>query len=294
MLKIKILLIDDEKDFRESTVRTLSRRGFEVDDVGSGQEGLDYLTTATPDLIILDLKMAEMDGITTLKNIRNEHGDLPVIILTGHGDFDSALTGIKLEIVDFLQKPVDIDHLAYKIRHLLNAKYAKPLLERSIPDLMVDIDSYRKIYIDQTITEALSELRDSLDSPVSGKITETGHRSILVLDRSEHIVGLLRMVDVLGMAVPQWMVGDPYRSFYTGIFLAQCKVLGDRVVGDYIHKEDLIAIDEQTSLIEATVLMAENSLINLPVIRNGQIVGILRDKDIFLEILHIAVDDWTP
>ncbi len=289
MSKIRILLVDDEKEFRESTARTLSRRGFNVDDVGGGGEALEYLKTTTPDLIILDLKMAEMDGITTLKHIRDLHGDLPVIILTGHGDFDSALSGIKLEIVDFLQKPVDIDYLAHNIHNLLNVKYAKPLNEKTVADLMVNVNSYRKVYIDQRLSDALKELRDSINAPVFGKVTEIGHRSILIADRGERIVGLLRMVDVLGMAAPEWMFDDSYRSFYTGMFLAQCKVIGERPVGDYIDVEDLITIHEHTPLIEAAVLMAENRLINLPVARDGQIVGILRDKDLFQEILHIVL-----
>ncbi len=291
MSNIKILLVDDEQEFRASTARTLSRRGFDVDDVGGGAEALEYLKTTTPDMIVLDLKMADMDGLTTLQHIRDAHGDIPVIILTGHGDFNSALSGIRMEIADFLQKPVDIDQLADKIRRLLNVKFAKPLVERTVKDLMVRVDSYRKIYADQTISEALEALRTSLDAPVSGKVTEMGHRSVVVLDRDEKVVGLLRMVDVIGMSVPEWMFDDPYRSFYTGMFLAQCKVIGDRIVGDYFDKEEMIAIHEHTPLIEAAVNMAEHRLINLPVLRGGEVVGILRDKDLFREVLHIALGD---
>jgi DNA-binding response OmpR family regulator len=291
MSKIKILLVDDEKDFRESTARTLSRRGFTVDDVGGGPEALVYLQTSTPDLIILDLKMAEMDGITTLQHIRKIQSKLPVIILTGHGDFDSALSGIKLEIVDFLQKPVDIDFLAHKINQLLSVKWVKPLAEKSVTELMVPVDSYRSVHTDQLAVEALKQLRESATAPVSAKIMEIGHRSILVKDRSEKVVGLLRIVDVLGMATLEWLFNTPYRSFYTGMFLAQCKVLGDGVISDFIDEEKLLTITEHTPLIEATVLMAENNLINLPVTRDGRVVGILRDKDIFQEILHIALGD---
>lgn len=291
MSKIKILLVDDEKDFRESTARTLKRRGFDVDGVAGGTQALEYLKTVRPDLIVLDLKMADMDGITTLKHIRGEHGDIPVIILTGHGDFESALSGITLEIVDFIQKPVDVDHLAHRIRDLLSVKHANPLSERTVLELMVGVQSYRSVYSDQTIAEALEELRNSLDAPVSGKVTETGHRTILVMDRKGDVVGLLRRIDVLGMAAPEWMFDDPYRSFYTGMFLAQCKVIGGRVVGEYFENEEMISIQVHTPLMEAAVLMAENRLINLPVMWKGKVVGILRDKDVFREILHIVLGD---
>ncbi len=289
MSYIHILLVDDEQDFRHSTVKTLARRGFAIDDVGSGAEALDYLQHAMPDLIVLDLKMPEMDGLTTLKHIRARHGDLPVIILTGHGDFDSALSGIKLEIVDFLQKPIDIDELADKIHRLLHSQYAKPLTEPNVADLMVTVDHYESVYEDQPLSLALKKIRTSVDAELAGEASGGGHRSILVLTRDEQVIGLLRMVDVIGMAAPAWMFDDPYCSFYTGMFLAQCKVIGDQAVGNFIDPDDMLAVDEQAPLIEAAVIMAENRLINLPVLRDGKVVGILRDKDLFRQVLHIAL-----
>jgi DNA-binding response OmpR family regulator len=290
-MKTKVLLVDDERDFRESTRLTLARRGYDVDTAGGGDEALKYLETTRPDLIILDLRMAEMDGITTLRNIRSSQGDIPVIILTGYGDFDSALSGIKLEIVDFLQKPVDIDYLAQRINHLLTVRRSIPLKEKTVSELMVPVDSYLGIYADEKVFSALKLLRDSMHTPVRGKVTETGHRSILVKNREENVVGLLRMVDILRMAAPEWMFDASYRSFFTGMFLAQCKVFGELVVGDFLNVEEFISITEKTPLIEASVLMAERRLINLPVLRDGRVVGILRDKDLFQEILDIILGE---
>ena len=288
---IHILLVDDEPEFRESTARTLSRRGFSVDGVGSGQAALDYLKTATPDLVILDLKMAGMDGITALQRIRENHARLPVIILTGHGDYDSALSGIKLEVVDFMQKPVDIDFLATKVRKILSHhEDQRAMRERSVTDLMIPAESYKILYADQTIKEALVLLRESLHSPVAGKVTEVGHRSVLVKERDESLVAVVRVLDILHMASPFWLIDSPYGSYYTGMFLAQCKTFGEARLGSFIDVDELTVIAEDTPLMEAVVIMARERLINLPVMRDGKIVGMLRDKDLFHEILNITLD----
>ncbi|MBM3790737.1 MAG: response regulator, partial [Acidobacteria bacterium] len=286
--RIKVLLVDDEREFRASAAQTLSRRGFDVRDAGSGAEALALLAEEKPDLVILDLKMAEMDGIATLSEIRKTHGALPVIILTGYGDFDSALSGIKLEIVDFLQKPVDIELLANRIRSLVAEPTIEVLKERTVADLMTPPDNYTTVYIDQKVREALVLLGESLSARVEGGLASIGRRSILVRDRHERLVGLLRFVDILKMIAPDWLASTPYRSFYTGMFLAQCKVFGEAPLSDYVNSDEMIIIGEDTPLMEAAVIMAEKRLINLPVMRGGKLIGVLRDKDLFEEIRRIA------
>ena len=112
---LKLLLVDDEDDFRLATSTTLKRRGFEVEEAANGEEALACIKQKRPDIVLLDMKMPGMSGIETLKEIRAIDANLPVIILTGHGDYDSAMAGIKLEIVDFLQKPVDVDQLGHDV-----------------------------------------------------------------------------------------------------------------------------------------------------------------------------------
>ena len=133
---IKILLVDDEKDFRTASSKALERRGFIVTTAANGEEALNYIHLEMPDIVLLDLLMPGMSGIETLQRIRKINSSLPVIILTGHGSFHDALAGINLDIVDFLQKPMDLDLLDLRIRKALEPESGKLLKERTISELM--------------------------------------------------------------------------------------------------------------------------------------------------------------
>ena len=135
---VRVLLIDDEHEFRAATRAPLERRGFSVSEAPDGLTGLALVIEEQPDVVLLDLRMPRLSGLETLSRIREVAPHLPVIVLTGHGRFDDALAGIRLEIVDFLQKPVHIDELAARIRALLERPGPpEPLRERTIRELMV-------------------------------------------------------------------------------------------------------------------------------------------------------------
>lgn len=291
MKEIKLLLVDDEMEFRLVTTQALTRRGFSVVEAESGERALELLREELPDIVVLDLRMEGMDGIDTLIHIRKDHKNLPVLILTGHGGFDEAKIGIRLGIVDYLQKPVDVSRLAARIRKLLERGRGQPLNERTIDELMVPISAYQRVYDDQPVREVITVLRDALFPGISGKVTEEGHRTLLVFDRHERFVGCLRLNDLLEMMIPEVMRQSPYVSYFTGMFLAQCKVVGNQPVGDIIGKQN--TIDPRAPLMEALCLMVSNKLINLPVVQGGELVGMLRDKDLLLEIaLSIGEEDY--
>jgi DNA-binding NtrC family response regulator len=84
MSNLKILLIDDEEDFRKILGARITRWGYELLEAGSGQEGIDVLTRDKPDIIILDYIMPGMDGVATLREIRKLDDKIPVIIFTAH------------------------------------------------------------------------------------------------------------------------------------------------------------------------------------------------------------------
>jgi DNA-binding NtrC family response regulator len=109
--KIRVLLVDDEVDFRETLCKILKRRGMEVRVAGSGSEALACLASETHDVVVLDLKMPGMDGLETLNRMASDHSSVPVIMLTGHGTVAAALEAIRHQVFDFLLKPVPIDQL---------------------------------------------------------------------------------------------------------------------------------------------------------------------------------------
>jgi DNA-binding NtrC family response regulator len=111
----RILLVDDEKVFTDNMTRLLTTRGYLVTAVDNGEAALQILGEKDFDVIVLDLKMPGMDGITTLKEICKLGIFTQTLILTGHGSIDTALEAIKLGAYDYLTKPCEIDDLVNKI-----------------------------------------------------------------------------------------------------------------------------------------------------------------------------------
>ncbi len=279
--KLKLLLVDDEDEFRQATSRTLSRRGFIVTEAANGESALKAIWLERPDIVILDLKMPGIGGIETLQNIREIDPVLPVIILTGHGDFNNAMAGIKLEVIDFIQKPVDVDQLGIHIRNLLENGNDSPLREPTIAELMAPPSLYPKVYVDEPMNSVLKNIRAAYLKAVPEGFLPGQVRSALVYDREEKFVGIVRFSDFLKLILPSFLGDSPYSSFFTGMFLAQCKVAGDRTIEELVRKQ--VFVDVKAPLMEGVHLLVEHKLINIPVIQDGELVGILRGRDIILE-----------
>lgn len=113
--KIRVLVVDDEKDFASAIAERLARRGFGAVAVYSAAEALTYLGSSPADVVVLDLKMPGMDGLTALREIRKLHPGVQIIVLTGHGTVASGIEGMQGGAADFLQKPVTIDVLCTAI-----------------------------------------------------------------------------------------------------------------------------------------------------------------------------------
>jgi len=114
-----ILIVDDEKNMRFVVGRALRGAGHDVHEAASGEEALMSFEESLPDMIILDQRMPGMDGITTLTRIRQEHPGLPVIMLTAHGNVESAVEAMKAGATDYLTKPFDVEELKLSVEKAL-------------------------------------------------------------------------------------------------------------------------------------------------------------------------------
>jgi DNA-binding NtrC family response regulator len=111
----KILLVDDEVVFTKNMSKLLVNRGYHVTAVNRGDAAIRAMEEDDFDVVVLDLKMPGMDGITTLKEIKKLGLFTETLILTGHGSIDTALEAIKLGAYDYLTKPCEINELVEKI-----------------------------------------------------------------------------------------------------------------------------------------------------------------------------------
>jgi two-component system nitrogen regulation response regulator NtrX len=121
-LKPKVLVIDDEEAIRQSLQMMFEYEGYDCLQAAGGAAGLKILDSYQPDLIFLDIKMPQMDGLEVLKEIKTREGAPPVVILSGHGTVKTAVEATKLGAYDFIEKPPDSDRILLVARNALSQR----------------------------------------------------------------------------------------------------------------------------------------------------------------------------
>ena len=121
---IQVLLIEDEESIRRVMSRILKEENhqYEITEAVDGKQGLDLLFKRQFDLVLCDIKMPKMDGIEVLKKAKDEMLNIPFIMLTGHGNIETAVEAMKLGAYDFISKPPDLNRLLNSVRHALENK----------------------------------------------------------------------------------------------------------------------------------------------------------------------------
>lgn len=121
---IKVLLIEDEESIRRVMSRILKEENdqYQVTEAEDGKQGLNLLFKRQFDLVLCDIKMPKMDGIEVLKKANDKMLGIPFIMLTGHGNIETAVEAMKLGAYDFISKPPDLNRLLNSVRHALENK----------------------------------------------------------------------------------------------------------------------------------------------------------------------------
>jgi DNA-binding NtrC family response regulator len=110
MAKMRVLLVDDEVEFVSALAERLNLRGFETQIATSGEEALEKVEAAPPDVVVLDVLMPGVSGLDVMKHIKKDHPQVQVILLTGRGSWD-GIQGMREDAYDCLMKPVQIEEL---------------------------------------------------------------------------------------------------------------------------------------------------------------------------------------
>ena len=120
----KILIIEDEEPIRRVLVRILKDEdsSFEIHEASDGKKGLDLIKNDSYDLVLCDIKMPKVDGIELLQRTRKTNSTIPFIMLTGHGNIETAVESMKLGAYDFISKPPDLNRLINSVRNALEKK----------------------------------------------------------------------------------------------------------------------------------------------------------------------------
>ena len=106
-----IILIDDDRDLRRATAQTLELAGFDVSTFGHARDALAAMTRDFPGVVVTDIRMPEIDGLQVFDTVTEMDADLPVILITGHGDIPMAVQAIQNGAYDFIAKPLSLIHI---------------------------------------------------------------------------------------------------------------------------------------------------------------------------------------
>lgn len=134
-MKFSVLVVDDDKLVNEMLQETLQRAGYDCQAAYSGEEAMAAFNERTYDILLTDLKMKSMDGITLLKNVKKASADTVVILMTAYGTIETAVKAIKLGAYDFLIKPVlpqTVEHILSRVTEMLRLRSENEILRRDL------------------------------------------------------------------------------------------------------------------------------------------------------------------
>ena len=155
MSRSRILIVDDEPGVRSALGGVLRDEGYDVDTVSSGEECLDRATRNAPDVILLDVWLPGMDGLVTLGKLRERQVDAQVVLISGHGNIESAVRAIKMGAFDFVEKPLSLEKTVLVVRNALRQR----ILEAENRDLRARVDR-RLTMVGESVT--MAQLREQI------------------------------------------------------------------------------------------------------------------------------------
>ena len=167
----KVLIVDDERSIRRTLRDILEFEKYDVDEAADGMECLVKVQREKYDVIILDIKMPKMDGMEALERIQLLSPDVPVVMISGHANIDTAVEAVKKGAFDFISKPPDLNRMLITLRNAMDK--SNLILETKVLKRKVSKAKVQKIIGD---SEAISKIKETIDrvAPTEARVLVTG------------------------------------------------------------------------------------------------------------------------
>ena len=222
----KLLIIDDERSIRNALHEVLADEGHEVDVAENGRQGVEMAQAKAYDLVFSDIKMPEMDGIELLAALKagEDAVETPVVMITGHGDVETAVQAFKMGAYDFLQKPLDLNRLLITTRNALESKN----LKQETRQLRKKISAKGMRMVGESA--AITRVREIIDkvAPTEARVLITGPNGTgkevvahLIHENSARANG--PMVEVNCAAIPSELIESELFGHMKGSFTGAVK-----------------------------------------------------------------------
>jgi two-component system nitrogen regulation response regulator NtrX len=274
-----ILIIDDEKAIRKTLTEILSFEGYKIDEAADGEEGLKKFREKTYDLVLCDIKMPKMDGIEFLQKAGELNTDVPVIMISGHGNIETAVEAVKKGAYDYISKPPDLNRLLITIRNAIDKSSLvteTKVLKRKVSRVQEMIGE----------SEPIKRIKDTIDkvAPTDARILITGDNGVgkelvarWVHEKSNRASGPI--VEVNCAAIPGELIESELFGHEKGSFTSAIK----QRIGKFEQANGgtlfLDEIGDMSSNAQAKVLRA---------LQEGKITRVGADKDINVDVRVIA------
>ena len=171
----RILVVDDERLIRWSLEQTLEKAGYDVETAEDGAAAIAAVRQEAPDLVLLDLKLPDIDGLEVLRQVKGAHADVPVVIMTAYADVGTAVEAMRLGAYDYVPKPIDFDNLAVTLRNALETRQLRQQVELFREKNVHRFDFGRVIGTSRRIQEIIGLAR---------KVSASGATTVLIQGES--------------------------------------------------------------------------------------------------------------